>query len=81
MPFYQSLVLVEINLEGNEAILNRKTDIGIGVSNSCQLLAPNSEIIKKVHQNQFLFLLRLCLRRGERGLPLNLLSHGVYSFL
>jgi hypothetical protein len=38
-------------LKGNEVILHRKTDIRIGVSNSCQLLAPDSEIIIEVHQN------------------------------
>jgi hypothetical protein len=48
---HQSLVLVKIDLDGNEIFLYRKTNIRIGVSNSCQLLAPYSEIIIEVHQN------------------------------
>ena len=48
---HQSLVFVEINLKGNEVILYSETDIRIGVSNSCQLLAPNSEVVVEVHQN------------------------------
>jgi hypothetical protein len=38
-------------LNGNEVFLHRKADIRIGVSNSCQLLTPNSEIVIEVHQN------------------------------
>ncbi len=78
---HQGLVLIEINLDGNEVFLHRKADIGIGVSNSCQLLTTNSEVVVKVHQDQFLLLLRLCLGCGERGLPLNLFSHNEPSFL
>jgi len=51
VPFDQSLALIEVNLEGDEILLYRSTDIRIGVSNSCQLLAPNSEVIVEVHQN------------------------------
>lgn len=80
IAFHQSLIFVEINLKGNEIILNRETDIGIGVSNSCQLLTPNSEIIIKVHQDKFFFFLCLCLGCGERSLPLNLFSHNEPSF-
>jgi hypothetical protein len=64
ISFHQNLILVKIDLEGSEILLNRRTDIGIGISNSCQLLAPNSEIVIKVHQDQFLLLLRLCLGRS-----------------
>ena len=46
---YQGLVLIEINLDGDEIFLDGKTDVGIGVSNSCQLLATDSEIIIEVH--------------------------------
>jgi len=80
VPFDQSLALIEVNLEGNEILLYRSTDIRIGVSNSCQLLAPNSEIVIKVHQNQFFPLLCLCFGRCERSLPLNLFSHNKSSF-
>ena len=60
----QSLILVEIDLERNEVLLNGKTDIGVRISNSFQLLAPYSEVIVKIHQDQSLLLpcLRLCLR-------------------
>jgi len=75
VPFDQSLAFIEVNLEGNEILLYRGTDIRIGVSNSCQLLAPNSEIVIKVHQNQFFPLLCLRFGRCERSLPLNLFSH------
>jgi hypothetical protein len=77
----QGLVLIEIDLDGNEVFLHRKADIGIGVSNSCQLLTPNSVVVVKVHQDQFFLLLCLCLGCGERGLPLNLFSHNKPSFL
>jgi len=77
----QGLVLIEINLDGNEVFLHREADIRIGVSNSCQLLAPHSKVIVKVHQDQFFPLLRLCLGCGKRGLPLNLFSHNKPSFL
>jgi len=80
VPFDQSLAIIEVNLEGNEILLYRSTDIRIGVSNSCQLLAPNSEIVIKVHQNQFFPLLCLCFGRCERSLPLNCLSHKCSSF-
>jgi hypothetical protein len=80
IAFHQSLVFVEINLKGYKIILYRETDIGIGVSNSCQLLAANSEIIIKVHQDKLLFFLCLCLGCGERSLPLNLFSHIEPSF-
>jgi hypothetical protein len=63
ITFHQSFVFVEINLKRNEVILYSETDIGIGISNSCQLLAPNSEIIIEVHQDKLLFLSRLCFRR------------------
>jgi len=43
------LILAKIDLEGNEILLHIRTDIGIGISNSCQLLAPNSEVIIKIH--------------------------------
>ncbi len=49
--FDQSLALVEVDLKGNKILLHRSTDIRIRVSNSCQLLASNSEIVKEVHQN------------------------------
>jgi len=48
---YQNLVLIEIDLDGNEIFLHGKADIGIGVSNSCQLLASKSKIVIKVHQD------------------------------
>ncbi len=47
----QGLVLIEINLDGNEVFLHGKVDIGIGVSNSCQLLATDSKVVIKVHQD------------------------------
>ena len=75
----QGLVLIEINLDGYEVFLHRKADIGIGVSNSCQLLATNSEVVVKVHQDQFFLSLCLRLGCGERGLPLNLFSHNESS--
>jgi len=49
IPFDQSLALIEVNLEGNKILLYRSTYIRIRVSNSCQLLASNSEIVIKVH--------------------------------
>ena len=58
-----SFILIKINLKRNEILLDRRTDIGIGISNSCQLLASNSEVIIKVHQDQFLFLFRFSLCR------------------
>ena len=64
-PAHQRLVFVEINLKGNEAFRNGKTDIGIGISNSLQLFTPNSEVIIVIHQDQFLFLPCLCLGRRE----------------
>jgi len=51
IALHQSLVFVEINLKGNEVILHRETDIRVGIGNSCQLLAPNSEIVIEVHQD------------------------------
>jgi len=78
---YQGLVLIQINLDGNEVFLHRKADVGIGVSNSCQLLATDSKVVIKVHQDQFFLLFRLCLGFGERSLPLNLFSHNKSSFL
>ena len=77
----QGLVLIEINLDGDEVFLHRKADIGIGVGNSCQLLTPNSEVVVKVYQDQFFLFLRFRLGCGERGLPLNLFSHNKPSFL
>lgn len=62
---HQGLVLVEINLEGNKTLLNGKTDVRIGIRNSLQLFAPNSEVIVIIHQNQFLLFLCLCLGRRE----------------
>ncbi len=80
IPLDERFVLVEINLKRYKIILYRETDIRIGVSNSCQLLASDSEIIIKIDQDQFLFLLRLCLSRCERSLPLNLFPHNEPSF-
>ncbi len=74
-PTYHGLVLVEINLEGNETFLNGKTDIGIRIGNSLQLFTPDSEVIVIIHQDQFLFLPCLCLGRRERYLPLNRFCH------
>ena len=68
----QGLVLVEINLKGNVTFLDRKTDIGVRVGNSFQLLTPYSEVVIEIHQDQFLFLLRLCLCRCKGRLPLHL---------
>jgi len=51
IALHQSLVLVEVNLKGNEVILYGETDIGVGIGNSCQLLAPQSEIVIEVHQD------------------------------
>ena len=76
----QGLVLIEINLNGNEFLFHGEADVRIGVGNSCQLLTPNSEVIVKVHQDQFFLLLRLCLGCGERGLPLDLFSHNEPPF-
>ncbi len=76
----QGFVLIEIDLDGNEIFLDGKTDIRIGVRNSCQLLATDSEIIIKVHQDQFFLLLRHGLCFGKRGLPLNWFSHNMSPF-
>lgn len=51
IALHHGFVLVEVNLNGNEIISHSSTDIRIGVSNSCQLLAPDSEIVIEVHQN------------------------------
>jgi len=80
-PVYRGLILIEINLDGDEIFLDGKTDIGIGVSNSCQLLATDSEVVIEVHQDQFFLFFRHHLRFGKRGLPLNLFSHNKSSFL
>jgi hypothetical protein len=77
----QGLVLIEINLDGNEVFLHGKADIGIRVSNSCQLLATDSKVVKKIHQDQLFLLFRLCPGFGEGTLPLNLFSHDEPSFL
>ncbi len=77
---YQGFVLIEINLDGDEIFFEGKTDIGIGVSNSCQLLATDSEVVIEVHQDQFLLLFRHCLCFGKRALPLNLFPHSGPSF-
>ena len=64
-PAHQRLVLAEIDLKGNEAFLNSKTDVRIGIGDSLQLLTPNSEVIIIIHQDQFLFLPCLCLGLRE----------------
>jgi hypothetical protein len=50
-------------LKRNEIVLHGETDVWIGIGNSCQLLAPDSEIIIIVHQDKLFFLLRPCPRR------------------
>jgi hypothetical protein len=80
IPFHQCFVFVKIDLKRNKVIFHGKTDIGIGISNSCQLLASNSEIIIKIYQDKLLFLSCLCLRCRQRGLPLNLFTHNAPSF-
>lgn len=80
IALHRGSVLIEVNLDGNEIALDSKTDIRIGVSNSCQLLTPDSKIIIEVHQNQFLSLFCLCLRLTERGFPLDLFFHNHFSF-
>jgi len=63
VALYQRLIFVEVNLKRNEITFDGETDIGIGIGNSCQLLAPNSEIVIKIHQDKLLFFLRFCSRR------------------
>jgi hypothetical protein len=81
VSFHQSLILNEINLKGNEIVLHSITDIGVRVSNSCQLFAPNSEVVIKVHQNKLLFLPYFDLGLGEGGLPLDCFWHNNSPFL
>jgi hypothetical protein len=66
----QGLILVEINLKGDETLRNRKTDIGIGVGNSFQLLAPYSKLVIKIDQDQLFLLLCLRLSRCQGRFPL-----------
>ena len=66
----QGLILVEINLKGDETLRNRKADIGIGVGNSFQLLAAYSKLVIKIDQDQLFLLLCLRLSRCQGRFPL-----------
>lgn len=65
----QGLVLHEIDLKGNEALLDRKTDVGIGIGNSFQLLTPHSKPVVEIGQDQLLLFPRLRLGRCQGHLP------------
>ena len=56
-PVDEGLILIKIDLERNKTLFDCKNDIRIRIGNSFQLLTPNSEVVIKIHQDQFLLLL------------------------
>jgi len=65
----QGLVLVKIDLEGNELFRDAESDVRLGVGNSFQLLTPHSNPVVEIGQDQFPLLPRLRLGRCQGRFP------------